>query len=370
MRLFATPPEPHSTRPVAPHRETIAQRLMRCATPADSRIRSLLESWFVRLPEPARSDIRSRFWERDARLALAAFWELYLHEVFRRHGYQLMLHPATGQSGARPDFLVIRANEAFYVEALVHAPSTEAWRAQRRLYPILDVLHELQHPTITIRLVQAEQGNGTPPLRELREALRSWIVTLAAPPPAPQRFVWQRGGWTLEFEVTPASETNDRPALTLATADETRVHRAIAAKVQAKARRFRSLRHPLVLALSLAQPVDFRSLADLLIELLPRLPDPVSAVLAASGLTPWTIGQTPLVLCSALGRQHRVPASLRTLLEQAGAVPCAPGVWVLETPWRLFGLPADWPDGSSAEATSRCVPNAREPVPSFLSSER
>ncbi|MCX2727047.1 hypothetical protein OO015_05995 [Thermomicrobium sp. 4228-Ro] len=369
MRLFATPPEAHSTRPVAPHRETVAQRLARAATPADNRIRSLLESWFVRIPEPARTDIRSRFWERDPRLALAAFWELYLHELFRRHGYQLMLHPATGRRGPRPDFLVARANEVFYVEALIHAPPTEAWRAERRLYPILDVLHELRRPALTIRLVHVEYGIGTPPLRELRETLAAWLIGLDAQVPAPARFVWQRGGWTLAFEALADSEADTRPVLPSSPTDETRVPRGIVTKVQAKARRFRSLEHPLVLALSTAQSVEFRSLVDLLVELIPRLPDPVSALLVAPGLTPWTIGRTPLVLCSSPEREHHVPDRFLTLLEQAGARPHAAGLWVLETPSHLFGLPPDWPESPCDVETDRCVPAIRESASRYASRE-
>jgi len=364
MRLFTPPPTPRSLRPVGPHRETIAQRLARAGRPADARVRALLESWFNRLPQPARADVRSRFWERDRRLALAAFWELYLHEMFRRLGFQLMLHPVGGNSGTRPDFLVIRGKEAFYVEALVQAPPTEAWRAERRLYPILDVLHEIRHSAVGIRLAHVEYGHGTPPLRELREALCAWLQGLEGKAPHPARLTWKRNSWTLEFEAVPAGDEGDRLAAPLIAGQGSAVpsERALAAKLQAKARRYRTLPHPLVLALCTAQTVEPVALVDLLMRIVPGLPEPVHGVLVTSGLDPWGIARTPLYVFSVPGRKVPVPVGLAGVLERFGAVLGAPGVWILAEPWTVFGLPPEWPNDQREDAPEPAVQPSDEVV--------
>jgi hypothetical protein len=211
MTLFATPPDPRIARPTAPHRATLAQRLAGAVTGPDQRVRDLLEAWFARLPGPAQTDVRSRLWERDRRLALAAFWELYLHELLTRLGYRLVPHPTVPGAGARPDFLATRDQEAFYLEALIHGPPTEAWRAERRLYPILDVLHEVQREPFVVTLAQATCGHGTPPLRALRSELVRWLDSLSTAT-TDATLSWQRGSWSLQFRARRAgSERADEP---------------------------------------------------------------------------------------------------------------------------------------------------------------
>ncbi|MCX7622876.1 MAG: hypothetical protein RMK01_07130 [Thermomicrobium sp.] len=358
MLLFATPPAARATRPVGPHRETIAQRLARAATPEDLAVRTLLENWFVHLPEPARSDIRSRFWERDRRLSLAAFWELYLHELLRRLGYQLMVHPATRESGPRPDFLAIRNSEAFFVEALIHAHSSEAWRAERRLYPILDVLHDVRSAGRTLRIVRAECGQGTPPLRELREALRAWLDRLSQADAVPPQFVWRRGGWALVFEALPAESDAPGNGLSLVpTPPHAPTARALTAKLRAKARRYRALRFPLVLALCSSESIPLETLTAALRSLGTDLPTPVSGCLVAVGLDPWTIARTPLHLFTP-DPQHPVPAGLVDTLARAGSAVQVPGYLRIESPWALFGLSPAWPGEAPAlhrERTAEAV---------------
>ncbi len=343
MLLFTTPPTLRSLRPVGPHRETIAQRLARAETRVDQAVRTLLEHWFTHLPEPAQSDIRSRFWERDRRLALAAFWELYLHELLRRLGYQLTIHPAPSQSGPRPDFSAVQGSEAFYVEALVHGPPTERWRAERRLYPILDVLHEIQQAGVPVRLVHVEYGESTPPLRELRDALLAWCETVDAHASSASRLVWQRNGWKLTFEAgavgTSQEPASDAPYAATGIPGE----RALLAKLQTKARRYRSLDRPLLLALCVTYTIDAAALVDFLARVVHTLPEPVAGLFATAGLTPWTIARTPLALALPSERAQAPPPGLLARLNTLGATRHPSGTLVIEAAWRVFDLPAAWP---------------------------
>ncbi|WP_448575671.1 hypothetical protein [Thermomicrobium sp.] len=339
MSLFATPPDPRIARPTAPHRATLAQRLAGAITGPDRRVRDLLETWFARLPVPAQTDVRSRLWERDRRLALAAFWELYLHELLTRLGYQLVPHPTVPGAGARPDFLATRDQEAFYLEALIHGPSTEAWRAERRLYPILDVLHEVQREPFVVTLAQATCGHGTPPLRALRSELVRWLDSLS-PATTDATLSWQRGSWSLQFRARRASSIRaDEPT---APSSPSLSLRTLLSKVQAKARRYRVFDRPLLLALATSQAWPESTSRELAHRLVEQLPDPAAGILLAAGLDPWTIASTPLLLA---WRADAV-APLRPFLaalEEAGARRLTANILQLDAPWRLFALWPTWP---------------------------
>ncbi len=325
---------------VAPHRETLAQRLARAATPADRRVRSLLETWFLRLPEAAQTDVRSRLWERDRRLALAAFWELYLHELLLRLGYEPTPHPILRAAGARPDFLAVGQGGSLYVEALIHGPPTELWRAERRLYPILDVLHEFACSGWFLRLGRVEYGYSTPPLRDLRLVITEWLESLT-PESDEARLEWCRNGWTIELRATrslPASAA----ALPSQEAVPATSLRTLTSKLQAKAKRYRALDFPLLLALCISRPLAETTLTESLPRIVATLPSWVVGILVASGLDPWTIATTPLRLV------RREDAALLSIdffaaLERIGARQLTPELLAIDEPWRIFDLWPHWP---------------------------
>jgi len=339
MTLFATSPDPRIARPTAPHRATLAQRLAGAVTGPDQRVRDLLEAWFARLPGPAQTDVRSRLWERDRRLALAAFWELYLHELLTRLGYRLVPHPTVPGAGARPDFLATRDQEAFYLEALIHGPPTEVWRAERRLYPILDVLHEVQREPFVVTLAQATCGHGTPPLRALRSELVRWLDSLSAAT-TDATLSWQRGSWSLQFRARRAgSERADEP---VEPAPPPLPLRTLSSKVQAKARRYRVFDHPLLLALATSQAWPKSTSQELARRLVGQLPDPAVGILLAAGLDPWTIAFTPLLVAWRAEAIAPLRPFLATL-EEAGGRRRTATMLQLDAPWRLFGLWPTWP---------------------------
>lgn len=353
MRLLTPPPDPRLLHPVAPHRQTLAQRLAAAGTVSESRVRWLVESWFAHLPPPEQADVRSRFWARDQRLALAAFWELYLHELLLRLGCQAIAHPSLHHCGRRPDFLVTRGAEAWYLEALVHAPPTEAWRSERRLYPLLDVLHHEVPEGFQVTLTPLELGTKTPPLRQLRAALRSWFASLDPAGAGEWSFVWRCQGWVVLFRATSGGEPEALPAR-LVTASGLRSGgllslTALQAKLQAKARRYGALTKPLLLAVCTSEPLAPAELAQAVQELETALPPTIVGVLAAPGLTPWTIAKTPLLLLGRPGLS--LPGGLVAAFEQSGLSWSSPLAGELVV-WPLFGLWPEWPADPSTPATA------------------
>ena len=63
-------------------RESFFPYYNRSARPMIAAVRQLLESWFARIPADAQRDLRARLRSPIDSQHEAAFWELYLHELF------------------------------------------------------------------------------------------------------------------------------------------------------------------------------------------------------------------------------------------------------------------------------------------------
>lgn len=93
--------------------------LNRVASPHWGEVRALLERWFARFPAEHADALRDSFRSPLAGKHYAAWWELYLHELFTRLGYRIEIHPELPDSARRPDFGLRRGDEQLYVEAAV-----------------------------------------------------------------------------------------------------------------------------------------------------------------------------------------------------------------------------------------------------------
>jgi hypothetical protein len=90
--------------------------LNRAAGKPFDEVRLVAESWFAKYPASGRTDLRARFRSKQRRETNAAWWELYLHEAFRRLGARITLHPEVANTTRRPDFLVNASVGSFYLE--------------------------------------------------------------------------------------------------------------------------------------------------------------------------------------------------------------------------------------------------------------
>ena len=73
-------------------------------------VRNELESWFARFPPEHQKHLYTRFRNKRDAHHLAAFWELYLHELFSRLGFRVQVHPFEDKKS--PDFLLLRGSES------------------------------------------------------------------------------------------------------------------------------------------------------------------------------------------------------------------------------------------------------------------
>lgn len=76
-------------------------------------IRSVLNSWFESYPSSHQADLKNRL-RKDFS---SPFFELFVHELFRRQGFTLEPHPTLAWSAKRPEFLATGKGVDFYIEA-------------------------------------------------------------------------------------------------------------------------------------------------------------------------------------------------------------------------------------------------------------
>ena len=118
---------------------------------ADSRtsaIRRACESWFEHIPPGNRADLKSRFRESDDSEHAGAFFELFLHEVFRRLDCQVEFQPNV--SGQTPDFRVSQGGKSIYVEATVAGATSNPFHRSRNEQDVIDKLNTLSSPDFSI----------------------------------------------------------------------------------------------------------------------------------------------------------------------------------------------------------------------------
>lgn len=78
-------------------------------------IRNTMEAWFSKYPEIEKNELKIRF-KKDFD---SAFFELFLYELFKKLGYEIIIHPELKNSTKRPDFLIIKNGKQTYVEAKI-----------------------------------------------------------------------------------------------------------------------------------------------------------------------------------------------------------------------------------------------------------
>lgn len=231
-------------------------------------VRELVEDWFAQLTVSARADVGARLRSSDDRQGHGAFWELYLHEAFRRSGYDVTIHPAVCAGPRQPDFLVRNGDVKFYLEATtvfeqLATPGIAA--RQNRLYDEINKLDYPDYPDFFVSVEIRSHGARDPRGRQLRKGLREWLDGLnpdAKISPSGLTddrnvWVWSSEGWEIEFRPCPVTpDARGRADKRLIGAhsggaalvtDCAKLRRAIAGKGSA----YGDLAHPLVVAVNL-----------------------------------------------------------------------------------------------------------------------
>ena len=150
------------------------------ARPEAARVRGLLEDLMSRYAESNRAKLTRRIQSRDERLHRSAVFELILHELLLRRGFQICeIEPEVG-NGRAPDFLVEACDGSrFYLEATIAWGEAAADPgADRRLRDALQAIDDVNSPDFFLSLHTRGMPARTVSIRRLRRDVQAFIDKL------------------------------------------------------------------------------------------------------------------------------------------------------------------------------------------------
>jgi hypothetical protein len=356
-------------------------------------VREVLEEWFARYPAHAQREFAARFRAENNGDTRAAFFELFLHELCRRLGCTLELHPELPGTENRPDFRVIPPyGSAFYLEAAVAYEESAAERAAKsRKNEAFDALNNLRDTRVFLTVSYEGTPGTPPPIAQFRKQIETELARLTdedlpaadsngGPDQSVAQWRFEHDGWVVEVEAFPRSpsQTGDvdvRPiAVTLGDVRFVDTSGAIRRAVMKKATRYGELDLPFVVAVNSGGGfgVDYDDVTQALFG-----DDAMAYSMSAAGLV--TESARPVRQPNGAwwgpdgSRNTRVSACLMTSRCAAWSIPRASAA-LYHNPWggrrydsvlcrltqyvpenrnldrvdglsvgELFGLPPDWP---------------------------
>jgi hypothetical protein len=158
--------------------ETIFGFLRRAEGAYWARVRDLLEQWFAEFPPEAAVELKRRFEGGTPEQVVSAFWELYIHEGFRRSGFDLTPHPDVPGTAKRPDFLAQGRGLSFYLECVVSGDPEDMRLSERRRRQVYDAVNRLQNDQFFLNLSIRSEGESSPSGAKLRERVDAWLARL------------------------------------------------------------------------------------------------------------------------------------------------------------------------------------------------
>jgi hypothetical protein len=159
----------------AKHAESHFRFLNRVDSPYFAAARELLDDWFTRFPPEGRKDLRARFRSDDPGQSIGAFWELYLHEVHLRLGFELERDPEVPGTTKRPDFLARRGNDVFYLEATLVSYADAEKAARQREAIVLDLVNEAFDPDFWVSIRINVPGESRPSRADVVRPIETWL---------------------------------------------------------------------------------------------------------------------------------------------------------------------------------------------------
>lgn len=192
------------------HGESTFEFLDRVAGPVWDQCRALITGWLSDYPESDRTALRARLRSTDDHVFTSAFWELYLHEMYRRDGWTVLIEPSVPDSDNRPDFLVSKDDHRYYVEARCTFEAADRG-AVGRLQAVYAALDSINSGAFHLAVTVVHVGANSPPTRALRRSLEAWLAELdpdaesyglGLDDPA-RRFDWTHEDWALTFQPIP-----------------------------------------------------------------------------------------------------------------------------------------------------------------------
>ncbi len=363
--------------------------LQRSSRPAAAAVRELLENWIARAPDDERPRLCRHMRSGDDDRFRAAFFELYTRELLAGLDYSMQWHPDLGHpQGRSPDFLAAHVSApSLIVEATTASDMSpgevSSAPGMRRVY---DAINALNIREFWIDIAERGRPKKTPSAKHISSDLARWIGGLdyseIKGPYDDGRLeelpVLEKtyDGWTLRFTAIPkpaeALDDPDRAVILLHSfgVRASNTKQALKRAVKRKATRYDEISNPYVIAVNIeAWDVDEDDIFEAFISSRPYVWNPrepvesghyelahdgvwlgpngpcntrVSAVLVASGLTPWTAADRDVQLVLNPWPRAELTGPLRSLTRR---VP-AGDHWDFKEgvhPRQVLGLSEGWP---------------------------
>jgi len=193
--------------------------LDRSARIESKRVRNVITEWLNNFPESDRNEVICRIKSGSHINFRSATFELYIHEILIRLGYEVSTHPETSSGKTtKPDFLVrdTETGESFYVEAVLATDQSDQERAaESRKNLVIDSINKLSSPNFYLSLSAEGDPETTPSGRKLRRKLSKWLTELdpdevsnnlkVSGHDALPRIELNQDGWNVEFIAIPKS---------------------------------------------------------------------------------------------------------------------------------------------------------------------
>lgn len=341
--------ERHDPAP-ARHAEDSFTFLNRVDQPFWAEVRRVLEEWFGRYPAEEAERLREGFRSPLPSQHFAAWWELYLHEMFIRLGYEITVHPELGDSQSRPDFELRREGRRLYVEAavlfsgIVDDLQLPGW--------FLDAVNQIDNGDFFVDITDvARVAREQLKLRQIVTPLEAWLGGLDPDAVLAEheqgadfpQYTFNARGWEVVFEAWPVSpDGRDAPDHRVLGTGQVQAGFVndidqLRSKLKAKAGRYGRPEVPLVTAVLCES--TFMGSEDIGQALYGR----VAYKLPLEGGEPVRFRQRDGFWVRGDGPQNkRVSAVLTAVtLHPANAPAVTPQLWL--NPWANHPVEEDWP---------------------------
>ena len=152
----------------------------RSARPAYENIREVLEGWFAGYPAGHKREFHARFRKSDHNHA-AAYFELYLYQVFSRLGLSPEVHPGPGTGKGHPDFAIVGAGGSrCYIEAnVVLKPRWDSEDVlENELLNVIDSVAESQPTRVGVAVTTSGTLRRSHKKKPLQREVREWLDSI------------------------------------------------------------------------------------------------------------------------------------------------------------------------------------------------
>lgn len=349
------------------------------ARPEAAQVRDIVDFFFDNYPGSHSDEMRNRLRSRDNQLHRSTFFELALHELLIRRGFEVLEIEPTLANGKSPDFLVAAPDGTrFYLEATL-AGDGASRGAEQRMRDALQAIDDVQSPDFFLSVHSHGYPSQSIPVGQLRrdlqahvdglnyEALREAFEHNEALPVF--RREWH--GAQFSIEVVPKGTRGQRGramGVRMLAPLQVQPQEPIKSAILRKATRYGDLDLPYVVAVNAIEDyagedsaIDALFGSPAVEHAMDRPPRPirlrdgvwygprgarntrVSAVLSTERLSPWDLARRSARLFHNPWARRPLPqlplgVEIRQLIE---------GRWQVEAGssfQELFGLPEDWPE--------------------------